>query len=381
MPARPAHITGPPHAAEVTGAADIKRTDFWASRRFRQHRPTVSVIVPTYNRAAFLERTIASIFSQTVHIHEVIVVDDGSTDETRAVVDGILSGNIAWHGRLRYYWQPNSGKSAALNAGLKHASGDWIAFNDSDDQWLPRKLELQFTALAEYEDAGACFTDVRFVNNPALKETAFEVALLDRTSPFGVKACVSRLYSTTWPGIYMQSLLVSRPLMSQVGDFDVSMRMGMDTDFAFRLGLITSMAYVNLPLVDVDRTSSRAIGLLTEYPLNSVGRLEAHERMLTKWLSIIRRSHAELKQQLLNRLSQTQSALANHHLKRGDLTTARTILGRAAKQNPRVWLVMKFLWSLVAPESLRKEILRRERKRQEQEVARAHGNSTTFAAR
>ena len=79
-------------------------------------------------------------FEQTIDIHELVLVDDGSTDGTDRVVEALAVDHPDWRGRLKYRRQDNGGKSAALNAGLALASGDWIAFNDSDDHWLPEKL-------------------------------------------------------------------------------------------------------------------------------------------------------------------------------------------------------------------------------------------------
>jgi len=323
-------------------------------------QPRVSVLVPTYNRAAFLEGTLGSIFDQTIDVHEVLLVDDGSTDDTRNIVQDLLATHPAWRDRLRYVWQEHAGKSVALNLGLQLATGNWIAFNDSDDRWLPEKLELQFEALAAYQDAEACFTDARYVNNAAMQETVFAETLLERTSPFGIRWNIPDLHCRMWPGVFMQTLLVSRGVMQRCGGFDTAMRMAMDTDFSFRLGLITPMCYVNLPLVEVDRTVTRAVGLMTEYPLYSLERLHAHEYMMTKWLAITSASHPHLSRPLRATLSHTQSALANHYLKRGDLTTARAILRRAVRRNPRPSLLAKYLWSLFAGQSLRQEIIRRE---------------------
>jgi glycosyltransferase involved in cell wall biosynthesis len=320
----------------------------------------VSVIVPTYNRAAFLEGTLGSIFDQTVDVHEVLLVDDGSTDETRTTVETLLAKQPDWRGRLRYFRQPHAGKSVALNHALKFATGEWIAFNDSDDRWLPEKLALQFEALGEYEDADACYSDARYVNNAAMKQTAFEESLRDRTFPFGITRNMPALHCSMWPGVFMQTVLVNRDTLHRCGDFDTAMRMSMDTDFSFRLGLITPMCYVNMPLVEVDRTETRVVGLMTEYPADSIERMHAHEHMITKWLSIAKDSHPHLRRPLKARLSGAQSALANQYLIRGDFKKARVILGRAARRNPRPLLVAKYLWNVVAARSLRKEIIRRE---------------------
>ncbi len=101
---------------------------------------TVSVVVPTYNRAELLRQTIQSILAQTVLPLEVIVVDDGSTDHTPEVCTSFGES-------IRYARQGNQGLSMARNAGIRISRGDWIAFCDSDDLWRPRKLEVQLAAL------------------------------------------------------------------------------------------------------------------------------------------------------------------------------------------------------------------------------------------
>ncbi len=94
----------------------------------------VSVVIPTYNRADLLVETLKSVFSQTVAPCEVVVVDDGSTDETEAVMS-------SWSDRLRYVRQENQGVAVARNYGLRLARGEWVAYLDSDDLWAPEKIQ------------------------------------------------------------------------------------------------------------------------------------------------------------------------------------------------------------------------------------------------
>ena len=98
--------------------------------------PCISVIIPTYNRAHFVREAIDSVLGQTYQDFEIIVVDDGSTDDTKTVL--ALYGN-----RIRYLHQKHRGRSEARNTALKSAAGKFVAFLDSDDIWLPRKLEKQ----------------------------------------------------------------------------------------------------------------------------------------------------------------------------------------------------------------------------------------------
>jgi len=99
----------------------------------------VSVVIPTYNRAAELKRALGSVIAQTYPIGEIIVVDDGSTDNTQQMV-------VWFADRVRYVCQKNAGPAAARNRGVSMASGEWIAFLDSDDTWLPEKIRLQVEA-------------------------------------------------------------------------------------------------------------------------------------------------------------------------------------------------------------------------------------------
>ncbi|MEW6186166.1 MAG: glycosyltransferase family A protein, partial [Thermodesulfobacteriota bacterium] len=98
--------------------------------------PAVSVIIPTYNRAEFVIQAVESVFKQTFADFELILVDDGSSDETRAALE-------PYSDCITYLYQSNRGVSSARNLGLKIAQGKWLAFLDSDDLWLPEKLEGQ----------------------------------------------------------------------------------------------------------------------------------------------------------------------------------------------------------------------------------------------
>ena len=107
----------------------------------RREKPMVSVILPTYQRADRIERAIRSVLEQTFGNFELIVVDDGSTDDTESVVKAIRDD------RIKYVKQMNAGACAARNAGLSLAKGRFVAFQDSDDAWKPRKLERQLHRL------------------------------------------------------------------------------------------------------------------------------------------------------------------------------------------------------------------------------------------
>lgn len=114
--------------------------------------PRVSIIIPTYNRATLLGHTLESVFSQTYTDYEVIVIDDGSTDNTHAIL-------ARYEDRICVVHQKNQGVGAARNAGILAGQGDYIAFLDSDDIWMPAKLEHQMAVLREHSEPAWIYSD------------------------------------------------------------------------------------------------------------------------------------------------------------------------------------------------------------------------------
>ena len=116
-------------------------------------KPLVSVIIPAYNSADFIDEALKSVFDQTYKDLEIIVVDDGSTDDTRAVLE-------KYGDRVNYHYQDNNGPASARNRGIKLARGKYIAFLDADDLWLPTKLEKQVALIKNRENLGFVTTGV-----------------------------------------------------------------------------------------------------------------------------------------------------------------------------------------------------------------------------
>lgn len=131
--------------------------------------PAVSIILPTYNRAAFLPQAFASIDAQSFRDWELVVVDDGSTDDTRGIIESLP---LSLRDRLRYVYQPNGGAYAARNTGLDHARGELIAFFDSDDEWLPHHLRDCREALQRNPDVHWVYAASRLVDDATGAELA-----------------------------------------------------------------------------------------------------------------------------------------------------------------------------------------------------------------
>ena len=101
--------------------------------------PTISVIVTVYNRFELTKRAVESVLAQTLPVSEVLLMDDGSFDGTSELLPEYLEGNPAWRERVHYSHQKNQGPGAARNNGIAKATGEWLAFIDNDDLWLPQK--------------------------------------------------------------------------------------------------------------------------------------------------------------------------------------------------------------------------------------------------
>jgi glycosyltransferase involved in cell wall biosynthesis len=318
--------------------------------------PAVSVLVPSYNRAGRLAATLESIFAQSVPVAEVLVIDDGSQDETPELVEQLRVSKAAWKDRLRYLRQENQGKSVALNHGLRYARGDWIAFNDSDDVWFPDKLEWQFRALERFPDCGACFTETTLGEfrercPEYRREAGDEIGRIDEPCWLFAEA--------EWPGIYMQTIVVRADVMKAVGTFDPRYRVSQDVDFLFRLGLVTPFCYVDRVLTDVYQDPNRALSLTANHPARSWPRMRAAESMLAKWLSMLDESRPQLSARVKHALASARSAAANRYVLAGEVKAARAELRKSLKDSPELRICAKWVLSYLSPSLLRRLAARR----------------------
>lgn len=321
--------------------------------------PRLSVIVPTYNRAALLRRALSSILRQTFTDYEIIVIDDGSTDCTRAEVSQISADWSASKRRIRYYFQKNQGKSVALNHGLSEAKGEWIAFLDSDDIWLPTKIAEQFRALRRFApQCEACFTDAQFINNPSLKGTSFEHARKCYPDSAGIIPDSADLVTQFW--IYMQTILVRSSVINKVGGFDPDLLSWHDADFVFRLSLETRLCYVNRPLVFIDRTPNHSVGLTERRPRLVKESSALRQRMLENWIRPAKQhGETQLLRQIRFDLRCMRSKQANALLIDRKYREARQCTALAARTKLTCGIAAKWLLAAVAPAIARWLVIRR----------------------
>jgi glycosyltransferase involved in cell wall biosynthesis len=184
--------------------------------------PLISVVIPTYNYGRFVTFALESVLAQTYRNFEVIVVDDGSTDDTRQRLAPYMD-------RCRYLYQRNQGLSAARNTGIRAAQGELIALLDSDDVWHPRKLEFQAAYMSNHPEVGLLASAGLFnsdgvwpilpetVEVPAYPVTARQLALHSRFGPSGV--------------------LIRATCFHAVGLFDLDLRSAEDRDMWIRIAI------------------------------------------------------------------------------------------------------------------------------------------------
>ena len=209
--------------------------------------PSVSVIIPTYNRSRTLARAINSILFQSYSDLEVIVVDDGSTDQTEQLVAEISDPRVRY---LRL--GGNSGACRARNAGLKLARGSYIAFQDSDDEWLAGKLERQIAEVrkAELSEPAVCVfhTKIMYVSQGTHNNIGHKVLCVPEL-PEGLSKqdLVKAIHKDSL--ISTQTLLLNRAALDKVKCFDEALVNNNDWDFAIRLVENSYPVFIDEPLV------------------------------------------------------------------------------------------------------------------------------------
>lgn len=270
----------------------------------------ISVVIPTYNRKQALFRAIDSVIAQTRDAAEIIVVDDGSTDGTSEAIAGLDAPTV------RLVKQKNAGASAARNRGIREAKAEWIAFLDSDDTWLPEKLQRQCEALKTFGcESGLCFTDNSFSGNRDMQCTRFQQVGFTDPPQMGVLEKPTEMILDHREPFYTSSLLIRRSLLRELGGFNESLIVREDTDLVFRMSLRTRFCYVRDTLVQVDRTPSRTDGLCDLYARRDDRVFESVKLLYANWLAMpeVRGTEYEPQVQSLLRRVQYDSLEAKLH--------------------------------------------------------------------
>ena len=300
--------------------------------------PTISVIVTVYNRFELTKRAVESVLAQTLPVSEILLMDDGSFDGTSELLPPYVAGNPAWRERVHYFHQENQGPGAARNNGIAKAKGEWLAFIDNDDLWLPQKLEWQFRALDQFKDqCGACITDAWFMNTPHMKMTLFQLAGKQHSETIGMipdplKYLLERNSVVGVHPVWLQNLVTRTELARRVGGFDPKLRFGDDDDFAFRLGCETKFCFVNMPMVMIDRTppAERHNGANKRWD-DADFRLEMAQYRYEKRLRLDNSYSDEIRKTMRRDLAAVHSGWANWFLQREEYAKAHKAVAEAAR--------------------------------------------------
>lgn len=185
-------------------------------------KQTISVVMPSYNAGAYIAQAIESVFAQTLADWELIIVDDGSTDDTSERVLKYLGDP-----RVAYVRKTNGGQASARNLGIRMAKSDVIALLDADDFWHPTKLEKQIAVFENYPEVGVCGTALTIVSADGLSINNV------RTEGFHGKPFPSILFGTLAD---MTTALIRRDVFDRVGFFDEKLIIAPDSEFWLRAG-------------------------------------------------------------------------------------------------------------------------------------------------
>ncbi len=297
--------------------------------------PRVSIIIPTYNSAQFLPSTLDSVFQQTFRDFEVIVIDDGSTDNTREVLAPYLS-------QIHYLYQDNQERSAARNHGLAYAQGELIAFLDSDDLWLPHKLERQIKVMDEHPEVVLVFSQAYYVNSEG-KPAPFCGDWIDGRPAERIE--IRSFFEDFAQGNVVygggSTALVRREALNKAGNFDIHITHGEDWDLWWRLSRLGLFAYIPEPLI-----------FYRVFGWKKLLQRQSTERALQEHLLVIEKNLGHLPQENKNRLyplAQRQmrilAALGSYQL--GEFERAKAFLKQVAEIDPEWISPQRMMWLAV----------------------------------
>lgn len=326
----------------------------------------ISVVIPTYNRADVVTRAIKSVLVQTYTDYEIIVVDDGSTDKTREIL-------TPYSNCIRYIHQMNQGVSSARNAGIRAARGEFIAFLDSDDEWLPEKLSVQVAELNE--NSGACLHTTNHITfyDQCQDKTYFDVTGFGKLSGKNGLICRPLEYQLRFGLARTPCSVVRREALFAAGLFDPKLRIYEDQDLLCRLALLGPWVVSDLPLAKVYRSADLALhlwGLRASDPVGSTGSLV----YIFEKLGLSNELSGKERSMVAGTLRACRSAHASELMKKRRNKAAREVLRKGICEKFSSGLIAKYLISLLPSFCVTRVISLWERLRSRPVLAGSHSS-------
>lgn len=234
-------------ASIIPAEASSQRQERPAGDSGAASQPLVSVVIPAYNCANYLRRSIDSALGQTYPHIECLVVNDGSTDDTAQVA-------LSYDHRVNLINRPNGGASAARNTGIDRASGEFIAFLDADDYWHPSKIEKQVGLMLDHPEVVLVSTDL--IRHSTDEATSFASIESRVSAPYGPEIVVVHddfLPLFRDPYLGTPTVLVRTARARQVGRFDEKLPIAEDLDFYFKVCMRQTYAQIMQPLTIIQQ--------------------------------------------------------------------------------------------------------------------------------
>jgi glycosyltransferase involved in cell wall biosynthesis len=310
-----------------------------------QHNLLVSVIIPTYNRANFVVEAIESVLAQTYKNFEIIVVDDGSTDGTEKTLE-------PYRDRIVYIYQENQGPAAARNAGIRRATGQYIAFLDSDDLWMRDKLELQVEYLDEHPDYGLIHTN--FERWELCNGEVVQVRLGYR---YPIPTGYIHRYMFMGGAVLIPTVLLRKECFHKVGYFSEDLWYYENFDLCLRISRYYKIGFIDKALVTIrlhganfSQSYSRSKGAMSYIHV-----LRNH---LMKYPEIVEEIG---NQRVKRRLSEPWFDHAHESFVTGDFSEARKYLRKAIASCPDRWSYYIYYLASLFPPSMIKGLRRLKR--------------------
>ena len=304
------------------------------------NKPTVSVIIPTYNRACFVTEAIDSVLNQLFTDYEIIVVDDGSTDNSKEILEKY--GDV-----ITYIYQNNSGVSAARNTGIKNSIGSWLAFLDSDDKWRPEYLSTQMERAVHLPEICMQTTDCQTVVSDGNERTFFEwnSTIAEFSGSDYLLLFEPFRFVVTHRPWQVGSTIIRRDAITKAGLFDTNLTLSEDFDLMARVALHGSFGIINEVLVDTYRRDELTECLTNQLKKNPIQARESDESIYEK-LQRIETLKAIERKALNELLGINRRAIGNLLLKNGNIAGARESYKRALFIDQSIRSLGKYFLSL-----------------------------------